>query len=333
MKSARLVIILTVLAVVAIAAFSSLFTVREGHQALVTQFGKPVGGPYAEAGLYFKLPLIQEVHVFDKRILKWDGRPNEIPTRDKKYIYVDTTARWRITNPLLFLQTVANETGAASRLDDIIDSVVRDTVSSNLLVEMVRSADWDPNPPRDLPLTGDVKASTTYGERGEAPGAMVGDTSTEPADVQVGREKLTRHMLAEAAKATPQYGIELVDVQIKRINYVDSVQKRVFERMISERKRIASLLRSEGEGEKRRILGTMEKELARIRSEAYKKAQETQGQGDAQATTIYGQAFGQDPQFYSLFKTMETYGSLPPDKAELILSTDGDYFKYLKKVP
>jgi membrane protease subunit HflC len=332
-KTNRLIPILVVLGLVGVVAYGSLFTVREGHQALVTQFGKPVGGPYSEAGLYFKLPLIQQVHLFDKRILKWDGRPNEIPTRDKKYIWVDTTARWRITDPLKFLQTVANETGASSRLDDIIDSVVRDTVSSNLLVELVRSADWDPNPPRDLPLTGESSISTTYGERGEAPGAMVGDTSTEPADVKVGRERLTRHMLAEAAKLTPEYGIELIDVQIKRINYVDSVQKRVFERMISERKRIAALLRSEGEGEKRRILGTMEKELARVRSEAYRKAQEIRGQGDAEATGIFGKAFGQDPQFYALFKTLETYGELPADKAELILSTDGDYFKYLKKVP
>ncbi len=331
MKSLRL--IMPAAAILLALAFSCFFTVQEGHQALVTQFGKPVGGPYSEAGLYFKIPLIQEVHIFDKRILKWDGKPNEIPTRDKKYIWVDTFARWRIVDPLRFLQTVATETGAASRLDDIIDSVVRDTVSSNLLVELVRSADWNPNPPRDLPLATDSKASTTYGERGEAPGAMVGDTSTEPTDVKVGREKLTRHMLAEAAKLTPQYGIELIDVQIKRINYVESVQKRVFERMISERKRIASLLRSEGAGERSRILGTMEKELARIRSEAYMRAQEIRGNGDAQATQIFGQAFGRDPQFYALFKTLETYGSLPGDKLELILSTDNEYLRYLKKVP
>lgn len=328
MKNTRAMTLLVVLLVVLFVGMGAFFIVREGQQAIVTQFGKPLAGPYSEAGLYFKVPLIQEVHLFDKRILKWDGRPNEIPTRDKKYIWVDTTARWRITDPLRFLQTVANETGASSRLDDIIDSVVRDMVSSNLLVELVRSATWDPNPPKDLTLAQSMLTSAETGGAG-----MVGDTSTEPVDVKVGREKITRHMLAEAAKLTPQYGIELIDVQIKRINYVESVQKRVFERMISERKRIASLLRSEGEGEKRRILGTMEKELARIRSEAYKQAQEIQGQGDAQATQIFGQAFGRDPQFYSLFKTLETYGSLPQDKLELILSTDSEYLRYLKRVP
>ncbi|MCA1905281.1 MAG: protease modulator HflC [Desulfarculus sp.] len=328
MKNTRLITLVAVLAAVLFVGMGSFFIVREGQQAIVTQFGKPLAGPYSEAGLYFKLPLIQEVHLFDKRILKWDGRPNEIPTRDKKYIWVDTTARWRIVDPLRFLQTVANETGAASRLDDIIDSVVRDMVSSNLLVELVRSASWDPNPPKDLTLAQSMLTSAETGG-----GGMVGDTSTEPVDVKVGREKITRHMLAEAAKLTPQYGIELIDVQIKRINYVESVQKRVFERMISERKRIASLLRSEGEGEKRRILGTMEKELARIRSEAYKQAQEIRGQGDAQATQIYGQAFGRDPQFYALFKTLETYGSLPEEKLDLILSTDSEYLRYLKRVP
>jgi membrane protease subunit HflC len=324
MKGLRLAAPLVV--ILALAAMGSFFIVREGQQALITQFGKPVGGTYAEAGIYFKIPLIQEVHLFDKRLLKWDGKPNEIPTRDKKYIWVDTTARWRITDPLRFLQTVATESAANSRLDDIIDSVVRDMVSSNLLVELVRSSDWDPAAPKGL---GEGEpGSGTYG-----PVTPFGDASTEPLDVKHGRQIITRTMLAEAAKITPGYGIELVDVQIKRINYVESVQKRVFERMVSERKRIASQYRSEGEGEKNRILGTMEKDLAGIRSEGYKKAQEIRGKADARTTTIYGQAFGADPQFYSLFKTLESYATLPEGKAELILSTDGDYFRNLKKVP
>jgi membrane protease subunit HflC len=327
-KSLRL--ILPVAAILLVLVFSCFFTVQEGHQALVTQFGKPVGGPYGEAGLYFKIPMIQEVHMFDKRLLKWDGKPNEIPTRDKKYIWVDTTARWRIVDPLLYLQTVGNEVGASSRLDDIIDSTVRDMVSSNLLVELVRSADWDPTPPSDSPL---AKVVTPLLPTDDAGGQVPGGAAAEPLEVKVGRQLITRSMLTEAAKLTKQYGIELLDVEIKRINYVETVQKRVFERMISERKRIASQYRSEGEGEKARILGTMEKELARVRSEAYRTAQETRGRGDAKATTIFGQSFGQDPQFYSMFKTLETYRSLPADKAELILSTDGDYFKFLKKVP
>jgi len=305
----------------------SFFTVREGQQILITQFGKPIGKPYTKAGLYLKIPLIQEIHLFDKRLLKWDGKPNEIPTRDKKYIWVDYTARWRIINPLRFLQTVGNEAAANSRLDDIIDSVVRDMVSSNLLVELVRSSDWDPNPPKELAESGEslYSAGVTL--------TVFGDASTEPADVKHGRQIITRAMLSEASKLTPEYGIKLVDIQIKRINYVESVQKRVFERMISERKRIASQYRSEGEGEKNRILGSMEKELARIRSEAYKKSQEIRGQAEAKTTTIYGQAFGADAQFYSLFKTLESYIALPKGKAEMILSTDGEYFRNVKKIP
>jgi membrane protease subunit HflC len=323
MKSLRAIVPLII--IIIILASSSFFTVKEGHQALITQFGKPVGGPYEAAGLYFKIPFIQDVHVFEKRLLKWDGSPNQIPTRDKKYIWVDTTARWRITNPLRFLQTVATERGALSRLDDIIDSVVRDLVSSNLLIELVRSADWDPKR--------GIEAMQAFNP---APPEQVRPKSKkekgEPTMVQQGRQLITRRMLAAAAKATPQYGIELVDIEIKRINYVEIVQKQVYERMISERKRIASQYRSEGEGEKQSILGTMQKELARIRSEAYEKAQKILGNADAKATDIYGKAYGQDPEFYSLFKTLESLSTSPAqDKAELILSTDGEYFKYLKQ--
>ncbi|KMY67022.1 membrane protein [Desulfocarbo indianensis] len=323
MKSLRVLIPLALILIVLVS--SSYFTVKEGEQAIITQFGKPVGGPFQEAGLYFKIPFIQDVHVFEKRLLKWDGSPNQIPTRDKKYIWVDTTARWRITDPLRFLQTVSTERGALSRLDDIIDSVVRDLVSSNLLVELVRSADWDPNRGREAmeefnpPPPSEVQAP-------------IKKESSEPIEVKQGRQLITRRMLSAAAAVTPQYGIELVDVEIKRINYVESVQKRVFERMISERQRIAAQYRSEGEGEKQSILGTMQKELARIRSEAYEKAQKTRGQADAKATDIYGKAYGQDADFYALFKTLETLSNSPgQDKAELILSTDGEYFKYLKK--
>lgn len=313
---------LIALAIVAALVLSgAYFTVREGHQAIITQFGKPVGGNYNQAGLYFKIPMIQDVHTFEKRLLKWDGSPNQIPTRDKKYIWVDTTARWRITDPLRFLQTVASERGALSRLDDIIDSVVRDQVSSNLLVELVRSSDWKPV----------SKASISgYELTAMAKGGDDETASRTDTPVKVGRQTITRRMLVEAAKVTPQYGIEVVDIQIKRINYVESVQKQVFERMISERKRIASQYRSEGEGEKRRILGQMQKELAGIRSKAYKQVQGIKGQADAKATTIYGEAYGKDPEFYAMFMTLESYGSQPEDKTELILSTDGDYFKYLK---
>ena len=316
-KTLPLVVILLIAALLASGAF---FTVTEGQQALITQFGKPVGGPYTQAGLYFKVPLIQEVHTFEKRLLKWDGSPNQIPTRDKKYIWVDTTARWRITDPLRFLQTVASERGALSRLDDIIDSVVRDQVSSNLLVELVRSSDWKPVSRAELG-SNYVPTAASGGED---------DQTRIDSAVKIGRQTITRAMLGEAAKLTPQYGIQVVDIEIKRINYVESVQKQVFQRMISERKRIASQYRSEGEGEKRRILGQMQKELAGIRSEAYKKAEKIRGQGDADATRIYGTAYGRNPDFYSLYKTLESYGGIDSNKTELILSTDSDFYKYLK---
>lgn len=323
MKGVRLLVPLVI--IIIILASSAFFIVKEGEQALITQFGKPVGGPYNQAGLYFKIPFIQDVHMFEKRLLKWDGSPNQIPTRDKKYIWVDTTARWRITDPLRFLQTVATERGALSRLDDIIDSVVRDLVSSNLLIELVRSADWDPDRGREA-----MEEFNPSPPEKVQPQAKKDEA--EPAVVQQGRQLITRRMLAEAGKVTPQYGIELVDVEIKRINYVESVQKQVFARMISERKRIASQYRSEGEGEKQSILGTMQKELARIRSEAFEKAEKIKGQADAKATQIYGKAYGQDPEFYSLFKTLESLSVSPgTDKAELILSTDGEYFRYLKE--
>ncbi len=318
MKKAAGLILVIIIAAAAILAYSSVFTVYEGQQAIITQFGKPVGKTYTVAGLYFKIPFIQDVHYFEKRLLKWDGKPNQIPTRDKKYIWVDTTARWRIVDPLLFLQTVATEVGASSRLDDILDSVVRDLVSTTPLVEIVRSSNWKPNPRYE---------STSFKGRAESLADDEGGTSS----VVQGRQMLTRLMLTTAKKLTPQYGIELVDLQIKRINYVESVQRQVFQRMISERKRIASQYRSEGEGERRRILGTMQKELARIRSVAYKKAQETRGQADAKATDIYGQAYSQDPEFYAIFKTLESYSNLPRGKSEFILSTDGDFWRYLQR--
>ncbi|KIX11368.1 protease modulator HflC [Dethiosulfatarculus sandiegensis] len=324
MKLPRLLIPLALLII--FVGSSAFFVVQEGHQALITQFGKPVGGPYKEAGLYFKIPLIQEVHTFEERILKWDGSPNQIPTRDKKYIWVDTTARWRITDPLKFLQTVSTITGAMSRLDDIIDSIVRDMVSSNLLVEIVRSGDWNPNPPAEI---------STFTPKEEVQQVSMEKKEEDRVDkpVMIGRQLITRLMLAEAGKLTPQYGIELIDVEIKRINYVESVQKRVYERMISERKRIASQYRSEGEGEKRRIMGIMQKELARIRSEAYKKSQEIRGAAEAEATRIYGEAFGRDPEFYAFFKTLESYKDQRKGNSDLILSTESEYYKYLNSLP
>ena len=307
-----------IILLIGIVAYNSFFIVNEGEQAIVTQFGKPVGEPTKMAGLNFKIPIIQKVQFFEKRLLKWDGNPNQIPTRDKKYIWVDTTARWRITDPLKFLQTVANERGALSRLDDIIDSVVRDLVSANLLVELVRSADWKPKPEE-------------YFNRPQRTAKDSGDSAEEaPLVVVQGRLGITREMLVQASKLTPRYGIELVDIRIKRINYVESVRERVFQRMISERERIASQLRSEGEGARADILGQMQKELARITSLAFRRAQEIKGAADAEATKTYGEAYGKDPAFYALSRTLQSYEDYPNDTSTLLLTTNSDFFKYLK---
>jgi membrane protease subunit HflC len=312
-------IIGVIVVILLIILYSSFYTIPEGKQVVLLQFGKPVGKPIQEAGLKFKIPLIQKASFFEKRVLKWDGDPNQIPTKDKKYIYVDTTARWRIADALKFLQTVATESGAASRLDDIIDAVVRNFISKNILVEVVRSADWV-TPLRDEELEG-----------GRATVTPLLDVEMK-AKIDVGREKITQAILEEASKITPQYGIDLVDVQIKRINYVESVRNKVYERMISERKRVAAEYRSEGEGKKAEILGTMEKELKKIRSGAYRTAQEIRGKADAEATQIYGVAYNRDADFYSFYKTLETYKAASNNNAYIILSTESDYYKYLKKI-
>ncbi|EAT14987.1 protease modulator HflC [Desulfuromonas acetoxidans] len=301
-------LIIPIIVLVVLVAQSAFFVVNEAEQALVTEFGKPVG-EVRNAGIHFKIPVIQEVHRFSKRILNWDADPNQIPTSDKKYIWVDTTARWRIVDPLRFFTTVATERGAQSRLDDIIDSVVRDAVSGHLLVELVRGDDYQP--PEDLT-----------------------DNIVETAQVNrelVGREDILANILAQAKLSTPEYGIELIDVQIKRINYVEQVRKRVYERMISERKKVAAQYRSEGEGEKADILGQMDKELKKISSESYRKAVEIRGHGDAQATTIYAAAYNQEPDFYRFLRTLESYQKTVNKNNRLILSTDSAYYKLLNE--
>ncbi|MCD6526217.1 MAG: protease modulator HflC [Desulfuromonas sp.] len=303
----RLILPLVILAL--LAGQSVFFVVNEAEQALVTEFGKPVG-KIRNAGLHFKIPVMQEVHRFSKQILNWDADPNQIPTSDKKYIWVDTTARWRIVDPLLFFTTVATERGAQSRLDDIIDSVVRDSVSGHLLTELVRGDDY--LPPADLQDTA-VDASI--------------DLNRE----QVGRDKILDDILAQAQLSTPEYGIELIDVQIKRINYVEQVRKRVYERMISERNKVAAQYRSEGEGEKADILGQMQKELKKISSESYRQAEEVRGNADAKATTIYAAAYNQEPDFYQFLRTLESYQVTVGKNNRLILSTGGDYYKFLEK--
>jgi membrane protease subunit HflC len=301
-----------VLAVVLVFS-GTLYTLEEGQQAVILQFGRPVGETVTDAGLHFKLPFIQDVRRFEKRLLIWDGDPNQIPTKGREFIWVDTTARWRIADARKFLESVATEAGAQSRLNDIIDSVVRDQVSASELVELVRSASWE------IPA-GEVLE--------EVPTEMQEELKKE---IARGREEITRTILQEARKIIPQYGIELVDVRIKRLNYVESVQEKVYVRMISERKRIAAQFRSEGEGRSAEILGTMEKELRQIRSNAYRQVQEIRGKGDAEATRIYGEAYGLDPEFYAFSRTLEAYKEGQNKNSVMILTTDSDYYRYLKE--
>ena len=302
-----------VLVIVVIVINSALFTLEEGMQAIIVQFGRPVGETIVEAGLHIKVPFVQEVRRFEKRLLVWDGDPNQIPTKGREFIWVDTTARWRIADAKKFLENVASEEGAQSRLNDIIDSVVRDQVSSSELVELVRSASWE------IPEEDALKDIPKEREE-ELKRAMAR-----------GREEITRTILTEARKIIPQYGIELVDVRIKRLDYVESVREKVYERMISERKRIAAQFRSEGEGRSAEILGTMEKELRQIRSAAYRRVQEIQGKADADATRIYGAAYNQDPEFYAFLRTLETYQEEANPNSVLILTTDSDFYRYLKQ--
>ena len=296
-----------------VALLGSFYTLEEGQQAVIVQFGRPVGEPVTEAGLHGKLPFIQEVRRFEKRILVWDGDPNQIPTKGREFILVDTTARWRIADAKKFLESVATEAGATSRLNDIIDSVVRDQVSGSELVELVRSASWVV--PNDELLA-------------EVPAEAQAELKKE---VVRGREDLTRTILEKAQKVVPQYGIELVDVRIKRLDYVESVREKVYARMISERKRIAARFRSEGEGQSAEILGTMEKELRQIRSTAYRRVQEVRGKADAEATQVYGAAYGADPEFYAFSRTLEAYKEGQNKNSTVILTTDSDYYRYLKR--
>jgi len=303
-------IFLVIIVAVLFIGMDGLYVVNEAEQAILTQFGKPVGG-VAEPGLHFKMPFVQKVSRFEKRILKWDGDPNQIPTKDKRFIWIDTTARWRIKDPLLFYTTVATERGAMSRLDDIIDSVVRDAVSGRLLVELVRGSDY--------------KAQGGGEERFEVEGVEVAKENL------VGREEIMAGILDKARANTPDYGIELLDVQIKRINYVEQVRTRVYERMINERKKVAAQYRSEGEGEQADILGQMERELKEISSEAYRKVLEVRGGADAEAASIYAKAYNKDEEFYTFLRTLESYKKSIQKNGRLVISTDSDYYRYLKE--
>jgi len=314
MKMIRFLLILVAI-IVALSVTGLFYTVSEYEQVVITQFGRPVKA-VKDAGLHFKIPVIQKVTSYEKRILRWDGDPKEVPTRDKRFIWVDATARWKIVDPLKFLQVIGDYDQAYSKLDDTLDSVVKDYVSANPLVELVRTSDLV-----EKGLDEERDEGSTFSDR-------VPDVK-----IVLGREKITRAILAEASKAMPDFGMELVDVRIKRLNYVEKVRLKVYERMISERKRKAAQFRSEGEGKKASILGQMEKELKGISSEANKTSSQIKGKADAEATKIYGDAYNQDPEFYAFYKTLETYKQASFNNATLILGTDSDYYTFMKGIP
>ena len=293
--------------------FASIYTVDEAEQAIVVQFGAPVGEPVTEPGLHFRIPFIQEIRRFDKRLLSWDGDPNQIPTVEEQFISVDTTARWRIVDPLKYLQSVQNEFGAQSRLNDILDSVVRDKIASSSLVDIVRSKDW--------------KVSQEDLRRAMA---AEGDQEILLQKVEAGREELVQSILETAQKQMPQYGIELVDIRIKRINYVEMVQQQVFERMIAERQRIAEQFRSEGQGRSAEIEGETDRLLLEIKSEAERDADVIRGMADAEATKIYNEAYGSDPEFYAFYRTLESYSKSLGRGTTMVLGGDSEYFKYFQ---
>ena len=307
MKFKGLAIIILVAAAALI--YNAAYIVDETEQVVITQFGRIVGQPKKDPGLKFKLPFIQRANFFAKNLLDWDGDPGQIPTLDKTFIWVDVFARWKITDPIKFFQTVNNRFAAVGKLNDIIDPAVRNFITSNSLIDAVRKSN------RELD-------TTEAGMEDSAPRSFY--------TVTIGREKITQGILEQAQPKLAQFGIELVDVKIKRINYVEEVQKSVFNRMIAERKQIAEKFRSEGKGEAQKILGDKDRDLKEIESEAYRKAQEIKGKADAEATQIYAQSYGVDPDFYSFVQTLEIYGQALDDKNSLILSTDSEFLKYLK---
>ena len=304
---------LIILTLAFIILFNAFYIIDETEQAIITQFGKPVGEAKLNAGLNFKIPFIQKVHYFDKRILEWDGDAKQIPTSDKRYIWLDTFSRWKIVDPLKFYETTRVEANAHSRLDDIISGTTRDVISSHKLIDIVRSTN------REMLFTNEYQPSS-FGE------------DNKIAKIEKGRDAIAQLIYENSLNKISEYGIKLINVEIKRLNYNKEVQSKVFDRMVSERNKIAAQYRSEGEGKSAEILGRMQKELDQIESEAYQKAQETKGKADAEAIKIYANAYNKDPDFYEFMKTLETYEQTIGETNTLILSTDSDYFKYLKQV-
>ena len=305
--------IIALIVIVLLLLGQPLYTLDETEQAIITQFGKPIGGAITEAGVHVKLPFIQTVNYFPKNLLAWDSDPGQVPTQDKTFIWVDAFARWYIKDPLLFYKTVNNVQAAQKKLDDILDATIYNFVTSHHLIEVVRSSNR-------LLKTENISTSG------------LPDKIEEQYQIKMGREAMTRGILEQAAPKLERFGIELVDVRIKRINYVEEVLKKVYERMIAERKQISEKYRSEGKGESKKIQGDQEKELRRIQSEAYRKVEEIKGKADAEATRIYAEAFSRDPEFYSFVMSLDLYKRVFSEDMRVIMGTNSDFFKYLKEL-
>jgi len=309
-----------VLIVAAFLLYNSLYTVSEVQQVIITQFGKPVGGPVTEAGLKMKLPFIQEVNPIDKRVLPWDGNPSDMPTKDKLYISVDLFARWRIVDPLQYFLRLRDERSAQSRLDDILGSETRNAVAKHELIEIIRTTK-DRVPLQDTSLIGNKDGDETEVDVGTL------------VPIQKGRKSVEQDIFRAAAEKVKVFGIELLDIRFKRINYNESVRPKIYDRMISERRQIAERFLSEGNGEAARIRGDRVRELDKIQSEAYRKVEEIRGIADAKATEIYAKAYNQSPEaveFYEFTRTMQAYKDIITKDSTLVLSTDSDLFKFLK---
>lgn len=308
-KQTKYILVVIMAFVVLILLLDVFYIVSETNQVIITQFGEPIGGAVTSPGLHMKAPFIQKANFFEKRWLEWDGDANQIPTKDKKFIWIDTYARWRINDPLVFFQRVRDERGAQSRLDDIIDGETRNAIANFDLIEIVRSSN------REFEITEEL---------------AILDISSAIPKIETGREKISQIILEQSSAISPEYGVDLKDVKIKRVNYVDEVQRKVFDRMIAERQRIASKYRSEGDGKSAEIRGQKERELKRIQSEAYRTAQEIKGKADAEAVAIYANAYNLDPEFYQFMKTLEIYRTIMDKETWLILSTSAEFLKYLR---
>ena len=304
----KIIAIIIVALGVMIVLSSAAYIVDETEQVIITQFGQPIGDAIDDPGIHFKIPFIQQANYFDKRILEWDGVANQVPTRDKRFIWVDTYARWRISDPLLFFQSLRDERTAQNRLGQILDGETRNAVARHNLVEVVRSTNRDPS---EILL--DDEEETAILE-----------------EIEVGREAITREIRAAAQASVNDLGIEILDVRLKRINYVEEVQRDVFARMIAERQRVAERYRSEGAGEAARIDGERERELQRIQSEAYRTAQEVRGRADGEAARIYAAAYNRDASFYAFLKSLETYEITADPNSFLILTTDSELLRFMK---